>query len=110
MFLAVRRGQRSDHRERSRDRGDAQSPRQAVPQRIDLFAHRAAVADDAARPFQDALPLRGEALKARTTADQQHTHLIFELLYPRRERRLRYPAGLGSVAKMPFPRQCENEF
>jgi hypothetical protein len=83
-----------------------------VPQRVDLLAHRAAVADDAARPVEHALAFRGEAAEARAAVDQQHAHLLLELFDPRRQGRLRHPAGLRRAAEVPFPgeRQDEVEF
>jgi hypothetical protein len=53
-----------------------------VTQRVDFLAHGAGVADDAPRPVEHALTLRGEALKARAAVDQQHAHLFFEVLHP----------------------------
>ena len=100
MPLAIGRGERRHHRERGRDRGDAQPPGQAVAQRIDLLAHGAGVADDAARPVEHALALRREALEARAAVDQQHAHLLFELLDAGRQRRLGHAAGLGGAAEM----------
>ena len=41
--------------------------------------------------------------------DQQHAHLLFELLHAGRERRLRHAAGLGGAAEMPFARQRQDE-
>ncbi len=85
-------------------------PVKTVTQGIDLLAHGAGVADNAARPVEHALPLGGEALKARAAVDQQHAHLLLDLLDARRERRLGDAAGLGGAAEVPFPRQRQDEF
>src|SRR5262249_32604451 len=91
------------------DRGDAQPPAEPMAQRIDLLAHGAAVADDAPCPIEHALALRREALEARAAIDQQHPHLLLELLHACRQRRLRHSAGLGRAAEMPLPRQRQDE-
>ena len=110
MLLAIRRGERGDHRERGRDRGDPQPPRQAVTQRVDLLAHGAAVADDPARPIQHALALRREALESRAAVHQQHAHLLLELLHARGQRRLRHAAGLRCTAEVLFAGEGQDEF
>ena len=109
MALAERRGEARDHRERGRDRGDAQLPGQAVAQRVDLRAHRARVADDAARPVEHLLALGREALETRAAVDQQHAHLLLELLHAGRKRRLGDAAGLGGAAEMPLAGQGKEE-
>src|SRR5712691_966640 len=81
-----------------------------MAQGLDLLAHRAAVANNAARPFQHPLPLRREALKTRAAIDEQHTHLLLKLFHPGRKRWLCDPAGLGSASKMPFPSERQDEF
>ena len=82
----------------------------AVLQRIDLLAHGAGVADDAARPVEHPLAFRGEALEARAALHQQHPERILELLDAGRERGLAHAAGLGRMAEMPLARQRDDEF
>ena len=83
---------------------------EAPLQRVDLLAHGARVADDAARPVEHALAFRGEALEARSALHQQHPERILELLDAGRERGLAHAAGLGRVAEMPLARQRDDEF
>ena len=109
MPLAIGRGEPRNHRQRGRDRGDPQPPGQAVAQRIDLLAHRAGVANDAAGPVEHALALRRETLEPRAAVHQQHAHLLFKLLHARRQGRLGHPTGLGSAAEVLLPRQGQNE-
>ena len=72
-------------------------------------AHRARVADDAARPVEHPLALRREALEARAAIDQQHAHLLLELLDAGRQGRLGHAAGLGGAAEMLFAGQRQQE-
>src|SRR5262245_28946640 len=81
-----------------------------MPQRVDLLAHGAAVADNPAGPFQHPLPLRGKAWKTRPAIDQQHAHPLFELVYSRAKCWLGDPATFGRPAKMPFAGKGKNEF
>src|SRR5207237_10897147 len=81
-----------------------------MPQGVDLLAHRTAVANDAARPFQHPLPLRRETLKTRAAIDEQHAHLLLELFHPGRKRWLCDAASLGGAPKMPLPRESQDEF
>src|SRR5581483_3378000 len=46
----------------------------------------------------------------RAAIDQQHAHLLFELLDTGRQRRLRHCARLCGAAEMPCARQREQEF
>ena len=78
--------------------------------RVKLLAHGARVADDAARPSEHPLALRGEAAKARAAVDQQHAHGVLELLDPRGERGLGHPAGLRGAAEMPLAGERQKEF
>jgi len=110
VALAIGRGDRRHHRERGRDSGDAKSACEAVTQRVDLFAHVAGVADDAARPVQHAFTLWREALEARAAQHQQHAHLFLDLLNPRRQGRLGDAAGLGGAAEVFLARQRQQEF
>ncbi len=110
MPLAIGRGQLRDHRQRGRDRGDAQLAAQAAAQRLDLVAHGAAVADDAPRPFEHPFAFGREALEPRAAVDQQDAHLLFELLDPGRQGRLGHPARLGGMAEMLFSREGEDIF
>lgn|SRR5512139_676892 len=64
VLLSIGRRERSHHRKRGGNCSEPQSPGQAVPQRVDLLAHCAAVADNASRPFEDPLAFRRESLKA----------------------------------------------
>ena len=73
-------------------------------------AHRARVADDAARPVEHALAFRREALEARAAVDQQHAHRLLELLDSGRQRRLGDAAGLGGAAEMLLAGQRQEEF
>ena len=110
MTLVIERRQRLDHGQRHRDRGDAQPAGQPVLERVDLLAHGAAVADDAARPVEHALAFRREILEPRAAIDQQHAETILELLDAGRQRRLGDAAGLGRPAEMLFARQRQQEF
>ena len=65
MARPERRGEARDHRERGRDRSDAQAAGEAVTQRVDFCAHGALVAHDAAGPVEHLLALGREAAKAR---------------------------------------------
>ena len=58
------RGDHGRYGERGGDRRDADMAGKTVPQRIDLLAHGASVADDAARPVEHPLAFRREALEA----------------------------------------------
>ncbi len=110
MARAERRGEARHHRQRGRDRGDAQPAGEAVAQRVDLLPHGAGVADDAARPVEHALALRGEAAEARAAVDQQHADRLLELLDAGRQRRLGHAAGFGGAAEMPLARQRQEKF
>ena len=83
---------------------------EAALQRVDLLAHGARVADDAARPVEHALAFRGEALEARAALHQEHAERILELLDAGREGRLAHAAGLGRVTEMPLARERDHEF
>src|ERR1700690_1052816 len=102
--------QRLDHGMRHRDRGDAQPAGEAVLERVNLLAHGAAVADDAARPVEHPLALRREILEPRAAIDQKHAETMLELLDAGRQRRLGDAAGLGRPAEMLFARQRQQEF
>src|SRR2546429_7366874 len=61
------------------------------PPRSTLFPYTtlfrsAAIADDAPRPVEHPLAFGREALEARAAVDQQHAHLLFELLVNRGSR------------------------
>ena len=77
---------------------------------MDLLAHGAGVADDAARPIEHALAFRREALEAGAAVDQQHAESVFELLHAGRQGRLGDAASFGRPAEMLFARQCQEEF
>src|SRR5499427_1443561 len=81
-----------------------------MAQRVELLAHGARVADDAARPSKHPLALGGEAAKARAAVDQQHAHGVLELLDPCGERGLGHPAGLRRAAEMPLAGERQKEF
>src|SRR5262245_45079776 len=110
MPRAERRRDHGHHGERRGDCRDADMAGKAFPQRVDLLAHGAGVADDAPRPVEHALAFRREALEARTPLHEQHTERILELLDAGRERRLTDAAGFGGVAEMPLARQRNDEF
>ena len=110
MARAIGRGELRDHRQRGRDRGDAQLPGEAVAQRVDLLAHGARVADDAARPVERALALGGETDEARAALHQQDAEHFLELLDAGRQRRLGHAAGLGGAAEMLFARERDQIF
>ena len=103
-------GDHRHHGERGGDGGDADMAGKAALQRVDLLAHGARVADDAARPVEHPLALGGEALEARAALHQQHAERILELLDAGRERGLAHAAGLRRVAEMPLARQRDDEF
>src|SRR6202023_4251753 len=96
--------------QRHRDRGDAQPAGQPVLEGVDLLAHGAAVADDAARPVEHAFAFRREILEPRAAIDQKHAETILELLDAGGEGRLCHAAGFGGPAEMLFARQREQEF
>ena len=81
-----------------------------MPQRIDLLAHVAGVADNAPRPFQDAVAFGRETLETRAAPDQQNAHLLLDLLHPGRQGRLGDAAGLGGAAEMRLAGQRQQEF
>jgi hypothetical protein len=110
MAHAERGGEACHHRQRGRDRGNAQPPGQSVPQRVEFLPHGAGIADDAARPLEHPLAFRREAPKPRAAIDQQHAHGVLELLEPRRQRGLRDAAGFRGAAEMPFAGQRQKEF
>ena len=83
---------------------------EALLQRVDLLAHGAGVADDAARPVEHALAFRREALEARAALHQQHAEGVLELLDAGGERGLAHAAGLRRVAEMPLAGEREDEF
>ena len=98
------------HRQRGGNGGDAQPSGEAVAQRVELLAHGAGVADDAPRPVEHPLTLRGEAAEPRSPVDQQHPHRALELLDPGGQRGLGDPAGVGGTAEMPLAGQREKKF
>ena len=110
MALAIGRSEGFDHGQRHRDRGDAQPAGEALLERVDFLAHSAAVADDAACPFEHPLALRGEILETRAAIDQEDAETLLELLDAGRKRRLGHAAGLGGPAEVLFARQREQEF
>ena len=55
------------------------------------------------------MTLRREALKAGPAVDQQHAHLLLELLHPRRQGRLGDAAGLRGAAEVPFAGERQHE-
>ena len=83
---------------------------EAALQRVDLLAHGARVADDAARPIEHALAFGGEPLEPRTALHEQHAERILELLDAGREGRLAHAAGLGGMTEMPLARERDHEF
>ncbi len=105
-----RRGQRSDHAERGRDRGDADLSGKAVLEGVDLLAHRAGIADDAARPVERPFPLGRKALEPRPALHQHDAEDFLELLQAGRHRRLGDAAGLGGASKMTFLGQRQQQF
>ena len=82
--LAIGRRQFLDHRQRGRDRGDAQPSDKAVLEGMDLLAHGAGVADDAACPVQHPFALGREVLETRATIDQKDAERVLELFDARR--------------------------
>ena len=110
VLCAKRRGDRRHHRQRSRDHGDAQPAGKAMLEGVDFLPHCACVTDDAARPFEYAFALGGKILEARAAIDQQHAHLLLDLLDARRQRRLGHAAGLGGPAEMLFAGQRQQKF
>jgi hypothetical protein len=76
-----------------------------VADRGDFLAHRALVGDDPARPSEDAIPLRGQALETRSAIHKEHAHLLFECLDAGRKRRLRHAAGFRGTAEVPLARK-----
>jgi hypothetical protein len=76
----------------------------------DVLHHGAGVRDNAPRPFEHALALGREALKARTTMHQHDAEPGLELLHGGRERLLCDTAALGGVAEMAVPGEGEEEF
>ena len=83
---------------------------EAVLERVHLLTHGARIADDAPRPVEHALAFSGESLETGTAVDQQHAEAFFELLYPRRQRRLGDPAGFRRPPEVLFTGQCEEKF
>src|SRR5215467_10490424 len=100
MTRAEWRGQRLHHRQRGRDRSKPQPSGESMAEGMHFLAHRARVADYAARPFEHALAFRSETLEPGTAVDQQDAESVLELLYPGRQSRLGHPAGFGRPAKM----------
>src|SRR5262249_54043576 len=49
---------------------------------VRVLAHRAGVADDAPRPFKDALAFRRQSVKARAAIDEQHAKSVLDCLIP----------------------------
>src|ERR1700680_900283 len=110
MLSAIGRGDRRHHSERRRNRGYAQAAREPVLQRLDLLAHGARVADDAARPIEGALALVGEADEARTALHQHDAEGRLELLDAGGQRRLGDAAGVGGTAEMLFAGKRQKVF
>ena len=104
------RGQRRDHAERGRNRGDGDLSGQAVLERVDLLPHRAGIADDAARPVQRPLPLGRKTLKPRAALHQHDAEDFLQLLEAGRHRRLGHAAGLGGASKVTFLGQRQQQF
>jgi hypothetical protein len=90
--------------------GDLDVPGQPVLERADFLTHGARIADDAARPFEDALALRREAVEARAALDEQHAERVFELLDAGGKRGLGDAAGFGGAAEMLLAGEREEEF
>src|SRR4051794_38882752 len=110
MSLPERRGERRHHAEHGRDCGDSELSGKSFLQRIDLVAHGARVADDAARPFQRALALRREANKTRAALHQRDAEHLLELFQAGRHGRLRHAARLRGPPEMLFPGERQQEF
>ncbi len=109
MPLAIKRGQSFDHGERGLNCGDAQAAAQTMLERVDLFAHGAGIADDAACPFKDPFAFRREILKTGAAIDEQNAETILQLLDARRECRLGHATSLGGPAEMALARQRQQE-
>ena len=83
---------------------------QSALERVHLLTHRPAVRDDAARPFEHALALGGEALKPRAALHQHHPELILELLDAGGKRGLADVAHLGGAAEVLLAGERNDEF
>src|ERR1700690_1469501 len=105
-----RRGQRSDHAERGRDRGNGDLTGKTVLERIDFLTHRAGIADDAARPVQRPLTLGRKTLKPRAALHQHDAEDFLKLLQAGRHRRLGHATGLGGASKVTFLGQRQQQF
>src|ERR1700732_3301553 len=78
--------------------------------RMNVLPHGARVADNAPRPFEHALALRRQPVKARAAIDEQHPQRVFELFDARRQGGLGHPAAFRGAAKIAFPRQRYQKF
>ena len=110
MLLAEGRRQLRRHAERGRHGGDGQMADEGGLWRADFLAHRAGVADDALGPFQHALAIGGEAVKARAAIDEQDAEAVLELLYAGRQRRLGDAAAFRGAAEIALARESQQKF
>ncbi len=110
MPFLERRSDFLHHGKRRRNGGDPDMAGKALARRAHLLAHRAAVADDATGPFQHALSLGRQSLKARTAANKHHAKLVLQLADGRRQGGLRHATFFRGAAKMLLIRQCYEEF
>src|SRR5215831_9717992 len=104
MAHTKRGGQGCHHAKYGRDRRQLDLAAEFVLQSLNFLTHRAAVADDAARPIEHTLTLGRKALETRTALHQHYAKDFLKLFDTGRHRWLSDATDLRRPAEMPLLR------